>query len=547
MLYDAKGRVIQEAAPNPPPAGLAVLSSSDDVYTADESRALTPEKVDEILAAANSGDVERQAKLAAEIEEKSWDIAQAVQTRRMAVAGLPWNLEPEDDEDAKATEISEAAEDMLRAVHWDGMDELDSFDQALRYGFQGALLPGFAVVELVWSKGGAELLGYQEVEPRHFTFVGEEGELLRRPRLVTRQDPRGLELPPGKFAVHYHRARPGARCRGGLIRPLAWLHCFQRLNLGDLLTFIERYGMPFVITKVSPESWSTERTKLKALVQAFGPAGGAVLSENVTTELLQASNTTGDVYFKLLEYVDQAVTKIVLGQLATSSEGGGWSKDNAQAAVRQDLLEADCRALESTVRLQVLRPWVLWNYGPDAPVPMFHIQSEPKEDIKATADTAAALFQAGLEWDAEEASERTGMKLSRRPAGAGGDPAATPAIGTPAVAPPSKRDAVALEDRPQDTLATAALDEFLKGRGLRQWFGPLQAAIEAAVSEPDPEAFRAKVLALTDDLPGLYDRMDSREFEALLEGTIYRAAAEGKAEQAEYLAAREKIAGRAKG
>ena len=86
----------------------------------------------------------------------------------------------------------------------------------------------------------------------------------------------------------------------------------------------------------------------------------------------------------------------------------------------------------------------------------------------------------------------------------------------------------------------------MKGQGLKRWFGPLQAAIDAAVSEPDPEAFRAKVLALTADLPGLYERMDSTEFEALLEGTIYQAAAEGLADGGNALRAKS-LAGGGKG
>lgn len=554
MLYDTYGRPLPEATLKAPRPGIMVRSESGDAYSTDESRALTPAKVDEILTAANTGDIERQAKLAVEIEEKSWDIAQAVQTRRLAVAGLPWSIEPqENDDDTTAAEIAEAAEAMLRAVPWDATGELDTFDEALRYGLQGALLPGFAVGELVWSRGGAELLGFAEIEQRHFRYHDETGRLLNRPRLVTSTDPRGIDLPAGKFVAHHHRARPGARCRGGLIRPLAWLHCFSRVNLTDLLTFIERYGMPFLMLRVSPDAWQTERTKLAALVANFGPAGGAVLTENVQSELLQASNSTGDVYFRLLEYIERAVTKVVLGQLASSSEATGLSGGDAQSDVRQDLLEADCRALEATVRAQILTPWVAWNYGPEASVPRLHLKCEPVEDIKATAETAAALATAGLEWDEEEASERTGMKLRRRapapamPLGGFAAPAgqaraeAAKAEQVPAAKADEDSTALSAEGQAEGAADAAgeALAEFLGGQGLRQWLGPLQAAIEAAVGEPDPEAFRRKVLALSDDLPGMMRSMDTRGLEALLEGTIYRAAAEGKAAEAARLAAKE--------
>jgi phage gp29-like protein len=420
MLWLDKALAAVGLAPKPD-AGIRVQGESADTAGADVSRELTPERVDRIMVAANVGETMDYCRLAMELDEKNWDIAQAVATRRQAVAGLDWGCEAQDNAtdktdktDGRAEEIAEAAEEMLRGAQPSADGDLVSFEQGLFGGLNTALLPGVACCELVWDKGGAALLGMQPIEARHLVFRDELGRILGRPRLVTTGTPNGIELPLGKFALHFHQPRSGARCRGGLIRPLAWLHCFQNVNIKDLLTFIERYGMPFLITKVSPDAWATERTKLKALVRAFGPAGGAVLTENVQAELLQASNNTGDVYFRLLEYCGDAITKVVLGQLASSAASTGLSGGDAQSAVRQDILEADCRALAETVRAEILRPWVIWNYGPDAPVPCFKLKSEPPEDIKATADTAASLFSAGLEWDEEEASERMGMKLTRK-------------------------------------------------------------------------------------------------------------------------------------
>ena len=272
MLYDAHGKPLPDAAPAKPVAGSMVGWEPSDRADADVSRNLTPALVDRILTSANGGDTSDQCQLALEIEEKNWDIAQAVQTRRLAVAGLSWEiLPPEGDDSAQATRIAEEAEQMLRSPRWDADDEFDTFDEALFHSLQGALLPGFAVVELIWSGGGAELLGFQEIEQRHFTFRES-----RRPLLITRDDPNGIELDRAKFAIHYHRARPGARCRGGLIRPLAWLDVFARTNIKDLLTFIERYGMPFLMANVGQDAWNKDRNRIAHLIRNFGSAGGDV-------------------------------------------------------------------------------------------------------------------------------------------------------------------------------------------------------------------------------------------------------------------------------
>jgi phage gp29-like protein len=531
-----------------PEAGLRVQSEAADTPGADVSRGLTPEHVDRVMAAANAGETMEYCRLAMELEEKNWDIAQAVATRRQALAGLEWEVEAAgegkgtdetDETDSRAEEIAQAAEGMLRSAQPPVGTELVSFEQGLFGGLASALLPGVACAELCWSKGGAELLGMQPIEARHLIFRDETGRLLGRPRLVTTGAPNGLELPLGKFAMHFHQPRAGARCRGGLIRPLAWLHCFQNVNIKDLLTFVERYGMPFLVVKVSPDSWAAQRSMWNRLVRSFGPGGGGVVTENVQTELLQAANTTGDVYFRLLEYCGEAITRVVLGQTATSSEGGGWSKDGAQSAVRQDILEADCRALAETVRTEILRPWTAWNYGPNAPTPRFRLKCEPPEDLKATAETVAALYSAGLEWDAEEASERTGLKLTRKapppppppvfggalpqtPPGSRGSPdptgmdaaAGTPGDGRAAAAPAAEpstaeegeEDAVGLmaeggngfvvepaggpmapaagpsvAQHPADAIAAAVARQVTASRGLDDWFAPVRIAVEAAL------------------------------------------------------------------
>ena len=339
MLYDPHGKPIPEATAATPTTGSSIQWQTSDRALGDVSRALTPSKVDAILRSANAGTTAEQSSLASEIDEKSWDIFQAVQTRRLAVAGLDWEiLPPAGDDTPRAKEIAEETEAMLRTPGTYSAD-FDTFQQCLFFDLQSALLPGFAVVELLWGPGGDQLEGCQFIEQRHFTFAESQS-----PMLVTTEHPSGIALEPGKFVTHYQLARAGARYRGGLIRPLAWLHCFSVNGIKWLMTHIERYGMPFLVAKTSSEAYKTERQKLASLVQNFGPAGGGVFTDAVELEMLQAANTTGDVYFKLLEYAGDSITKVVLGQTASSGDSAGMSNGDAQSAVRQDILESDCHA-----------------------------------------------------------------------------------------------------------------------------------------------------------------------------------------------------------
>jgi phage gp29-like protein len=526
MLYDAQGKVLPAAEATRPAAGVAVRFAPEDRYEGDVSRGLTPQRVDGILAAANSGDTEQQCRLAVELEEKNWDAQQALATRRAAVAGLPWEIEPPEglEEDAAAQDAADALKEALDAA---GGDELLDFAGLLRQSLLSALVPGFACAEVVWSsqspvgarKRTLGLAGFQHVPAAAFTFP----DGARRPRLVTRETPRGMLLPPAKFIVHLAAGPSGDPARGGLIRPLAWLHCFQNLNVKDLLGFIERFGMPFLLARVDASAYDTERSRLVALVRSFGSAGGGVFTKAVEAQMLQASQTTADVYFKLLEYTGAAITKVVLGQTATSGEASGWSNGGAQAAVRQDLLEADCAALAATLRRQLFAPWTQFNLGPPAPVPRIVFRCEPPEDRKGLADTLAALAGAGLEAaDPDEVAAKVGVKLQRRPA-----PAPAPGYGPLALRGEAARQgavALAADGLPERLAAALGVPS--------AWLGPVDSLLrELEAKAADQAVSDAELLAFGEEaaarLPELFAEMDVDALAELLERAMGAAVLDG--------------------
>jgi phage gp29-like protein len=382
MLYDANGRVINEPAATAPAAGTFVIRELSDRYERDVSRSLDPQRVDQIMTAANAGDISEQCQLSSEIQEKSEFIASVLPVRVQAVLGLPYEIKPGDDTPAAKKAAEYFTEELKKA----GDRTLDTFKQ-LREDLLTHLVPGVACSEIVWNPGG-KIRGFKFVEARHLTL--RYGDELR---LIAQNEPSGVLLLPNKFITHKYRRNGGDVARGGLIRPLAWLHCFANLNLKDLLRFIERYGMPFTVAKVDKATWDNERSVVQRLIRNFGPDGGAVLPRESEIELLQASNNTGDVYFKLLEYLDKAITRIVLGQTASSGDASGWSKGSAQGQVRQDILEYDAGALDDTLKSQLAAPWMAFNF-PGVAVPVITADATPPEDIKNKYEAQKMKFDA---------------------------------------------------------------------------------------------------------------------------------------------------------
>ncbi len=507
MIYNEFGRPIEEApADAKMPVGMNVFRDDSDRYETDASRNLSPSKIDSILTAALQGDICEQSKLALDIEEKNHDISQAMETRKNAVMGVPWSVEPGDDTPA-AKKAAEAFKKALDAAG--GSNGKDTFENLIS-DMLTAIIPGFSVSEIIWNPGGG-IAGFNYIEQRHFTF---RDHILK---LVTTAEPNGIELQPRKFIVNKYRRRGANIARGGLIRTLAWLHCFQNLNFKDLLSFIERYGMPFVVSKVDQNTWDKERNVLKDLIRNFGPNGGGLFTKAVEIELLQAANNTGDVYFRLLEYVGAAITKLILGQTASSGDSSGLSKGDSQSKVRQDILEADCKILEATINAQLAEPWNLFNSPAGTACPKIKFQCKPPEDTQAAATTVKTLYEAGYDTDETEMSEKFGMKLTRRAQPVNPAPAAagqqTTAVDSAALA----------ADLNSATLPEAALANFAKDAD--KWAGDFAKTV-AKFADGDSDTL---------DVTALAGKFDTDTLANSIGETIYAAAANGMATAASKL------------
>jgi phage gp29-like protein len=490
----------------------SVRMEPSDRMAGDAGRDLTPEKVDLIMQAANAGDSREQCRLARELVEKNEAIAQAMETRKNAVMGCPWQIVPGGDgarEKAAAGRLQAELEDC-----GDG-DEQDGFEDLLE-DLVFSIIPGFLVSEILWVRGG-EIAGFHAVPGEAVHFL--DGFL---PRLVTGESPQGIDLPRERFVFHRLRRAGNDPARGGLIRPLAWLHCFKQINVKDCLSFIERHGMPFVVAKVDGQAFQADWQAMRRLVRNFGPSGGGVITKNVELELLECTST-GEVYFRLLDYVTDAVEKLILGQVASSGESAGLSGGDAQSKVRQDILESDCRMLMRTVNIQVCRPWSAFNFGDGVRPPRLLIGYETPEDRLQLAQTVQTLSAAGLEADEKEMSERFGMKLTRRPP-------PSPGFGFSGEPSPGSVRALGGEG---SAGAPAAPANVLEG-----WLSPAAALLEKLASEElSDDEFERELMALRDlgrgDVFG-----DSGQFEralgehiadhmALGAGAAWRKAAKG--------------------
>jgi len=347
---------------------------------------LTPAQVAEILRRASMGDAHDFLIAAADIEEKDLHYRAVLQTRKLAVAGLPWDVQPADESRA-----AKKAADLARRV-------LEAIDMPeLMVQLLDAISKGYAVAEILWQTDGPTWTP-AAILPREahwFRFDRETGRELR----LCDGTPDGEQLPPYKFICHTPKIMAGIPIMGGLARSALWAWVFKSYALRDWAAFAELYGQPIRIGKYEQGATREDIAVLKRAVFELGSDAGAVIPASMALEIVESSakSASADLYQRLIEYLDRQVSKAVLGQTLTTDQGSSGSLAQARVhdEVRADLMRADARALAATLTRDLITPLIALNM-PDAPLPRLTLIVEEPEDMAALADQLAKLAPLGL-------------------------------------------------------------------------------------------------------------------------------------------------------
>ena len=397
-IVDQFGNTITNV--KPPVRSLATVQVRDKwgLYPAN---GLTPQRLAHILREADQGDMLQQAELFSQLEERDGHLASIFQTRKLAISGLEWKFAPFSD-DAKDKQI---AEDF--AAVW---EELDTDELLL--DMMDAVSKGVSFTALSWTlqDGRFTVNSSEWLDQKHWRYDLDD----KRFRLMTDEQPLGLLPQFGQAIEHRYKARSGSPTRAGVMRTCVWMYLFKNYSIKDWVTFSEVYGMPVRIGKYDPSTGKEERQALELAIMMIGSDAAGIISKDTEIELLEAAKASSvDVYQKLIELCEATQSKAVLGQTLTSGEGqhGTQALGNVHEEVRQDLKKADARAVSKSLRMQLIRPWIVFNYGAEyadrAPKPVPQI-SDP-EDLVATSTVVVNLYGLGMPIPVPWAQEKFGI------------------------------------------------------------------------------------------------------------------------------------------
>ncbi len=379
-IYDQFGRPYAKPEKKPERRPLASAPLTD-AYREYVTSGLTPERLAAILKEADAGDLRRQAELFDQIEERDGNIIGDISKRRNVILDADFTLEPATD-DARDAKVYEDCQEMMKSIT-DWPDVLESL--------QDAVGKGFSCFEQHWdvSEGQAQVEKFEFLEQKRFMFTDASGLFSTIPRLVTDDDPMGIDIPAWRVMMHRYKAVSGNAVRSGIYRICAWWFLFKNYSIKDWLLFCEIYGMPLRLGKYESGASEADKDALAIAVQTLGTDAAGIISKATEIEFVtsQGGSVSGDLYKGIPDFANKEMSKAILGGTLTSDVDGkgSYAASNTHNDVRHDLINADARAIASTVRTQFIKPWVGFNYGWDTPVPGYKGQYK-KEDLKTHAE-----------------------------------------------------------------------------------------------------------------------------------------------------------------
>jgi len=376
------------------------MASVRSILSGHPAIGLTPQRLARLLMSAEQGDATAYLELAEEMEEKDPHYLSVLGTRKRAVAQMPIEVEAagqSEDEQADAQLIRDWLDrDMLEAEIFDIMD---------------AVGKGYSAVEMIWDTrpGLWQPQDLKWRDPRWFEFDRINGETLK---LRGMGEPELLDA--GKFIVHYHKAKSGLPIRGGLARVVAWGWMFKNFSIKDWVSFLETYGMPLRVGRYDNGETEDNIAILAQAVADLGADAAAVFPKTMEVQFIdgKGGSAPGDLWRSMAEYIDDQVSKVVLGQTnTTDAKSGGLGSGQADVhnEVRKDIADADAKLVAATLNRDLVVPMIMFNRGPRAKYPRLKIGKPDPVDVKALTEAATALVPLGVKVSAVQIREKAGL------------------------------------------------------------------------------------------------------------------------------------------
>ncbi|MEW6708308.1 MAG: DUF935 family protein [Candidatus Riflebacteria bacterium] len=311
--------------------------------------------------------------------------------RKRAVISREWFVNEADE----TPEAERAAELVRRHIDKIGIDRVT-------LGFLDAVLKGFAVGEIMWVIDEGEIRPAQIKfrKQQRFTFIVNDNTG-HEMRLKTIAEPMyGVSLPDRKFIRFSYDERYDSPYGFSLGNSLFWPVFFKRKGITFWLIFCDKFGTPTTVGKYPASATKGEKALLKEALEAIAQDSGITVPEGMEVSLLEAAKSGIDTYEKLVRYMDEQISEVVLGETGTTNQSntsGSRARDEVGNEVRIETAKYDADSLCEVLN-ETLVKWIVDFNMPGAPYPKLWRDFEEPEDDDKKASRDEKLSRSGVKF-----------------------------------------------------------------------------------------------------------------------------------------------------
>lgn len=400
-LLGPDGQPIDDDTLFGPPMAGPTLTGVRSPISGHPADGLTPSRLAAIHHAAASGDPLGYWELAEDIEERDLHYAAVLGSRRRQVAQLSVHVEAASD-NAEHVRHADLVRDWLKR----GVLDAALFDML------DAIGKGYSILEIEWESTP------ERVAPRALTWRPMRWfELDRTDRetpLLIDGGGRRVPLASHKFIIHKHPSKSGLTVRSGLARVASWAWMYKAFTVRDWAIFAQNYGMPVRIGRYHPNATDADKEILWRAVANIAGDCAAIIPQGMEIELIALesakSGAAGQLYSERADWMDRQISKLVLGQTATTDAiAGGHAVGKEHRLVQEDLERADAKLISATLSRQLVPLIISFNFGPQAKYPRIVVGRPDETPIETVIAALEKLGPLGLTVEASAVRDRLGF------------------------------------------------------------------------------------------------------------------------------------------
>lgn len=364
---------------------------------------LTPLAMHRLLTDAEQGNLQAQADLFSDMEERDGHIFSEMDKRKKGLNGLSWGVNPPKNASEAERKIAE------EVTEW--IDDIKDFEMFLFDAMDG-VGHGYSCQEIEWHQIGNLWLpkSFDHVNPRYFMTPYNAPNQLR----LNDGSPEGVDFWDFGWFIHRHKAKSGYIARSGLHRVLAWPFLFKNYGVRDVMEFLETYGLPSKIGKYPSGATEKEKLTLLRAIMSIGRNAGGIIPQGMSIDFQAATEGDTKNHFDLVKWCEQTQSKVIVGGTLLS-QADGKTSTNAQSKTHEiqfaKLVKSDAKQLARSITDSLVSSLMRLNYPNIAPdrYPSFYFDTTDTEDIEVFSEALPKLVEIGFKIPRTWAHEKLGI------------------------------------------------------------------------------------------------------------------------------------------